>query len=384
MKVLIEELLKKYPLSIVPRQLKKLYPKKYQELFSLTSYLPENTKISERIYHIFNNIKTIPKCHCGNSLKFIGFVSGYQKYCSMKCIQTQEHIKKVKQTKFERYGNENYTNIEKMKITKLEKYGNEKYNNPEKITSSLQNKDNWDNILIKRKNTIIKKYGSIDRYNTIRNEKVKKTFKEKYNNEKYVNVNKGRETQHRNSYLRLLESDRLKNMITPLFSIDKYKGTKTFEKRKKYQFQCKKCGNIFEDGLYDGRIPRCGICYPLEWGERGKKGYYEGIYCASSWELAFVIFCLNNNIEIKRNDKGFEYWFENTKHKYYPDFYLPEVDQYIEIKGYEPKDKIIKNQEKWNQFPYKLDVYNTDKIKPILNEIQNNYGKNFIRLYEEK
>jgi hypothetical protein len=35
---------------------------------------------------------------------------------------------------------------------------------------------------------------------------------------------------------------------------------------------------------------------------RGKKGWYKGIFCDSSWELAFVIFCLETNKKIKRNE----------------------------------------------------------------------------------
>jgi rubrerythrin len=31
---------------------------------------------------------------------------------------------------------------------------------------------------------------------------------------------------------------------------------------KKYKWFCKKCGNIFEDHLNNGHIPRCFACYP--------------------------------------------------------------------------------------------------------------------------
>ena len=34
---------------------------------------------------------------------------------------------------------------------------------------------------------------------------------------------------------------------------------------------------------------------------RGKKGWYKGFFCDSSWELAYVIYCLDHNIDIKRN-----------------------------------------------------------------------------------
>ena len=44
-----------------------------------------------------------------------------------------------------------------------------------------------------------------------------------------------------------------------------------------------------------------------------------------------------------------------------PDFYLPEADLFIEIKGRVfDKDK---EEAKWNQFPYKLDIYNRERFK---------------------
>lgn len=34
---------------------------------------------------------------------------------------------------------------------------------------------------------------------------------------------------------------------------------------------------------------------------RGKKGWYKGFFCDSSWGLAYIIYCLDHNIDIKRN-----------------------------------------------------------------------------------
>lgn len=33
----------------------------------------------------------------------------------------------------------------------------------------------------------------------------------------------------------------------------------------------------------------------------GKSGWYNGIYCDSSWELAYVIYHIDNNLPIIRN-----------------------------------------------------------------------------------
>ena len=54
-------------------------------------------------------------------------------------------------------------------------------------------------------------------------------------------------------------------------------------------------------------------------------------------------------------------WFD-------PDFYLPEVNQYVEIKADWLFDESTK--EKIKQFPYKLDVYNKERMNPILKEVK--------------
>lgn len=112
---------------------------------------------------------------------------------------------------------------------------------------------------------------------------------------------------------------------------------------------------------------------------RGKKGWYAGYWCDSSWELAWVIYSLEHNINFKRNKKYFLYTYNNKIYKYYPDFILAD-GTFIEIKGYETLDKW---QEKLAQFPtnQKLIVYNKNTIKPYLNYVIQKYGNNFIDLY---
>lgn len=49
----------------------------------------------------------------------------------------------------------------------------------------------------------------------------------------------------------------------------------------------------------------------------------------------------------QRCKESFGYEFENKKRKYTPDFYLPESNEYVEVKGY----KTEKDLAKWSQFP---------------------------------
>jgi hypothetical protein len=114
---------------------------------------------------------------------------------------------------------------------------------------------------------------------------------------------------------------------------------------------------------------------------RGRKGWYKGYWCDSSWELAWVIYNIENNIKFRRNDIGFNYQYKGLTKKYYPDFIID--DTYYEIKGrrsFENLDEI--NKEKISQFDKNLVVLYLNDIKPYLEYVVNKYGKNYIGLYE--
>ena len=68
-------------------------------------------------------------------------------------------------------------------------------------------------------------------------------------------------------------------------------------------------------------------------GNLSKKGYYKGIYCGSSYELAYVIYNLDHNIVFTRCDRYYEYDYKGKKHLYFPDFELND-GTIIEVKGY--------------------------------------------------
>ena len=108
-----------------------------------------------------------------------------------------------------------------------------------------------------------------------------------------------------------------------------------------------------------------------------KYGTYRGFYCDSSWELAFIIYCLDNNIEVVRNEIGFQYINSDGQQKeFYPDFIVNST--YYEIKGgYDTQTEY-----KINQFPYNLVLLNYESIQPYLQYAKNTYGKDFIRLYD--
>jgi len=185
---------------------------------------------NEYIYCYENNILKKPTCECGNNLKFKSYSDGYSKSCSSKCgatlIETKKKRKqtclvkygneipskldefkiKIKKTKEEKYGDENYNNSEKCKETCLEKYGVENIfsdlnfrkeweeNRITSIRKNSKNENNWvnrpeyiNNNINKRIETCLKKYG-VEHYTQSKeaqitmNERVEKIWETKKKN----------------------------------------------------------------------------------------------------------------------------------------------------------------------------------------------------------
>lgn len=76
---------------------------------------------------------------------------------------------------------------------------------------------------------------------------------------------------------------------------------------------------------------------------RVKKVEYKGVLLDSQWEVDLAIWLDQNGIIWERPNKGFEYDYKGKKHIYYPDFYLPQLNIYVEVKGY----KREKDEYKW-------------------------------------
>jgi hypothetical protein len=55
---------------------------------------------------------------------------------------------------------------------------------------------------------------------------------------------------------------------------------------------------------------------------RGKKGWYRGYWCDSSYELAFVIYTLDHGLagKFERNWESFTYTFRGKVRRWIPDF----------------------------------------------------------------
>ncbi len=102
---------------------------------------------------------------------------------------------------------------------------------------------------------------------------------------------------------------------------------------------CQKC--LFKDPEYKTRQSKATKGktggYRKGGGAKHHKGdYYNEIWMDSSWEIMMATRFDELKINWERNNSIFFLWVDenNMKHKYYPDFYLPKFDKYIEVKGF--------------------------------------------------
>lgn len=112
---------------------------------------------------------------------------------------------------------------------------------------------------------------------------------------------------------------------------------------------------------------------------RGKKGWYKGFYCASRYELAYIVYCLDHNIGIERNKECFEYLYKNEVRRYYPDFIVDNC--LIEIKGYHNDLVDIK----LSAVDRSIKILHYEDIKYCFDYIKEKYNlgyKDIIKLYE--
>lgn len=151
--------------------------------------------------------------------------------------------------------------------------------------------------------------------------------------------------------------------------------------RKKENYYCKKCSYTSSEYISNLKKGIAGKVGGQRYNSgRGKMGWYKNYWCQSSYELAYVIYSIDHEIKFKRNSKSFIYEFEGKMHRFYPDFIL-EDETYVEIKGYVSEQW----KAKLEQFPehLTLKVLYRNEMQNILSYVIDNYGKDFVNLYNE-
>lgn len=149
--------------------------------------------------------------------------------------------------------------------------------------------------------------------------------------------------------------------------------------------QCKFCNQSFNNVDYKPHVSSCTEKHKAMWTEENRKHHssimtdvvisnpnsytksnrgrvkhinYDGIDFHGNWELDFYKWCKNNLINVVRNEQSFPYTYDKER-MYFPDFFLPEHDIYIEIKGYQTDRDVAK----WKHFPHKLLIIKNSDMK---------------------
>jgi predicted nuclease of restriction endonuclease-like RecB superfamily len=99
---------------------------------------------------------------------------------------------------------------------------------------------------------------------------------------------------------------------------------------------CIKCHNYL-NSINKKRLNKVSKAMLIGWKTKGfakkmhsKRIKYKGIYMRSSWEVAYAKYLDKQGIKWQYEPKTFDL----GKTTYTPDFYLPDSDTYVEIKGY--------------------------------------------------
>jgi hypothetical protein len=109
----------------------------------------------------------------------------------------------------------------------------------------------------------------------------------------------------------------------------------------------------------------------------------DDIWCQSSFEYSFVTICTKFNVNVVRCSEVIEYLDSVSKstRKYYPDFYISEIDTIVEIKGYISTNSIDKAVYASEKFKYSLlideykNVSSRDELISLLLESQTSWIK---------
>lgn len=341
-------------------KLNKLYTKKFlnfekthfpTEIYEyLINRYDDSQSLKETIFRINYGYDIRPVCeNCGKPIGFLGKPSRMWKtYCSNQCRyslnrlnkykqtclekygveyaqQSNEFKNKAKQTCLEKYGVEHYTNREKFKQTCLEKYGVESNLNISEIKEKCKESriKNKDKIKEKSKQTCLEKYGvEYSLQSKEVREKSKQTCLKKYGVEYSVQAD--------------VVKDKIKQTCLEKYGVTNGGGSE--QALEKIKQTCLK-----RYGLTNGG---------------GSKESLEKIANTKRKNHSFTTSKPEENLynEIKLIYPSVIRQYKEKRYPYNCDFYIPELDMFIELQGswthgkhpYDPnstKDKSI--LEKW-------------------------------------
>lgn len=312
----VNELLIATPDHILTKfHLNKKYPELLDRIDSRTSYLGENCKLTERIYHIINDIYESPICEhseCSNVLKFGSLGNGYRRTCSNKC---GVYVNKL--VKLEKYGDENYNNSTKSLQTKIENNSYIRMVETHKATclEKYGVEHHWlvDSIQDKKRSNFIEKYG-VDNPMKLKEiqDKCKATNLERYGFEN-VSYNQEIKDKIRDAQLNLTDEEK-------------------FAKESKRQETC---------------FLKYGVSHHIQTGLYSNSGYKWKEYITPNNNIlkiqGYEHYLLDELLLEYHEDEIIterrnmpEIWYiglDGKQHRYFPDAYIPRTNTIYEVKS---------------------------------------------------
>jgi len=244
----------------------KILREQYPDLYDKVKTCDKKIKALYDILHISSPSATCAICKAPTL--FDTFVTGYNTYCSHKCSVSSSSCKEKRiATNLKRYGVTNplkHSDFrEKRKATMVERFGVEHaLQSKELLTKSLNTyhsntEEEKTSIKEKRKETILKKYGHYNLWETPGfREKIKDTNKKRWGVE-WVQQNQEvldkRKKSRKTNFLNNL--DNRCPTVLPLF-------TDFTNVSDKLKWKCITCNTEFTDNIDDGTQPSCPTCYP--------------------------------------------------------------------------------------------------------------------------
>ena len=256
----------------------------------------DSSSIKESIQRIYYKVEEKNKCPiCGNPVLWIGKQKRLMLHtCSLECgfklrqkhneehwqrianvsnvFATKECVKKIKNTKFERYGDENYNNNEQTVKTCLKKYG-------------VRNGGGSKETLKKIKKHMLNKYGETCPFKVQEvKEKIKNTCLLKYGETNVFKVQEIKEKIKNTCLLKYNHSSYLQS--------DEYKKHKT-------EYLIKRRNTL--------------------------KQHHKLVQSKSEAYIYNLLICYFKDVICQ---------YYSVNYPFYCDFYIPEIDTYIEYQGY--------------------------------------------------
>ena len=267
---------------------------------------------------------------CNAPTKFKSIKDGYRKFCSSACV-SRGSVENIANTKQIRYGNAHYVNPQKAKATCLAKYGVERASQLESVKNKMKHTNllrYGDECAAKSdiakqhyKDTCRRKYG-VDSHNQL--DSVKQLKELSYINRYGVSnpsqsddiIAKRIKTRIQR-YGTYLSDDILRKMqATCMAKYGVAHALQSPEFLEKYKQTC---------------LTKYGVETNLQLTHEMALYKYNGVLFDSSWEVAYYIWLMDNQIPFSYHPSPIKYEIDGKSHFYVPDFIVN--GEYVEIKG---------------------------------------------------